>query len=221
MTVALAFATASASAMTVTIDEQGNGTIVENDGTKTPLVGSPGKDSGPGGLSNVLLYQLGLVPVAGDVLLTGIPGSSNSENFSDIVRFNADGTIAFYSDTTDGAESGDIADTPTPPQAIGSQSSWDPFHATLYGTQQKVKEVSSGGMDGAVYTPANADQPGFISSDIPVTYHIISDTSIGRIPEPSTWTMMILAFAALGFVGYRRRRHANVPINPVCSLVPF
>jgi hypothetical protein len=212
VTVALAFATASASAMTVTIDEQGNGTIVENDGTKTPLVGFRGKDGGPGGLNNVLLYQLGLVPVFGDVLLTG-SGSLNSEGVNDIVRFNADGTIAFYSDATDGEVSSDIADTPTPPQAMGSTSSWAPFHATLYGTQQKVKEVPSDGMDGAIYTPANADQPGFITSDIPVTYHFISDTSIG-IPEPSTWTMMTLAFAALGFVRCRRRRYANVSINP-------
>ena len=211
VTVALACATASASAMTVTINEQGNGTIVENDGTKTPLVGFLGKDDGPGGLNNVLLYPLGLVPVSGDVLLVG--GGLNSEGVSDIVRFNADGTIAFYSDT-DGAESGDRADTPTPPQAIGSVSSWAPFHATLYGTQKRVKEVTSGGMDGATYTPANADQPGFISSDIPVTYNLISDTSVGSIPEPSTWTMITLAFAALGFVRYRRRRHANVSINP-------
>ncbi len=26
------------------------------------------------------------------------------------------------------------------------------------------------------------------------------------VPEPSTWAMMLLGFAGLGFVGYRRRR---------------
>ena len=28
------------------------------------------------------------------------------------------------------------------------------------------------------------------------------------IPEPSTWAMMLLGFAGLGFVGYRRSRKA-------------
>jgi hypothetical protein len=26
------------------------------------------------------------------------------------------------------------------------------------------------------------------------------------VPEPSTWAMMLLGFAGLGFVGYRRQR---------------
>jgi hypothetical protein len=27
------------------------------------------------------------------------------------------------------------------------------------------------------------------------------------VPEPSTWVMMLLGFAGLGFIGYRRVRH--------------
>jgi PEP-CTERM motif len=29
------------------------------------------------------------------------------------------------------------------------------------------------------------------------------------IPEPSTWAMMLIAFAGLGFVGYRASRRAS------------
>ena len=32
------------------------------------------------------------------------------------------------------------------------------------------------------------------------------------IPEPSTWAMMVLGFAGLGFAGYRRGRKASVAI---------
>jgi len=32
--------------------------------------------------------------------------------------------------------------------------------------------------------------------------------NIGAVPEPSTWAMMLLGFAAVGFVTYRRRRTA-------------
>lgn len=42
----------------------------------------------------------------------------------------------------------------------------------------------------------------------PVLDHIVvTETSSGpTIPEPSTWTMMVLGFAALAFMGYRARR---------------
>jgi len=33
----------------------------------------------------------------------------------------------------------------------------------------------------------------------------ISDPSVGAVPEPSTWAMMILGFAGIGFMAYRRK----------------
>jgi hypothetical protein len=30
-------------------------------------------------------------------------------------------------------------------------------------------------------------------------------TDIGAVPEPSTWAMMILGFAGVGFMAYRRK----------------
>jgi len=35
--------------------------------------------------------------------------------------------------------------------------------------------------------------------------------SLATVPEPSTWAMMLLGFAGLGFVSYRRTRKASAP----------
>jgi hypothetical protein len=32
--------------------------------------------------------------------------------------------------------------------------------------------------------------------------------TISAVPEPSTWAMMILGFAGVGYLAYRRRNHA-------------
>jgi hypothetical protein len=33
--------------------------------------------------------------------------------------------------------------------------------------------------------------------------------NVGAVPEPSTWAMMLIGFCGLGFLAYRRRRHAS------------
>ena len=35
------------------------------------------------------------------------------------------------------------------------------------------------------------------------------DASLFAVPEPSTWAMLLLGFAGLGFAGYRRTRRAK------------
>jgi hypothetical protein len=35
------------------------------------------------------------------------------------------------------------------------------------------------------------------------------DTAVGAVPEPSTWAMMILGFAGVGFLAYRRRNQES------------
>ncbi len=37
-----------------------------------------------------------------------------------------------------------------------------------------------------------------------------STTTVGGVPEPSTWVMMILGFAGLGFAGYRKSKRTSV-----------
>ena len=38
---------------------------------------------------------------------------------------------------------------------------------------------------------------------------IFDDFAIAAVPEPSTWAMMILGFAGVGFMAYRRRSHGT------------
>lgn len=38
-----------------------------------------------------------------------------------------------------------------------------------------------------------------------VTVILDVNSTVSSVPEPSTWAMMILGFAALGFMAYRRR----------------
>jgi hypothetical protein len=43
----------------------------------------------------------------------------------------------------------------------------------------------------------------------PLTNTLSFDFSVFVVPEPSTWAMLLLGFAGLGFVGYRRTRRAK------------
>jgi hypothetical protein len=36
---------------------------------------------------------------------------------------------------------------------------------------------------------------------------------IGSVPEPSTWAMMILGFAGMGFIAYRRRKGGTLALT--------
>ena len=48
---------------------------------------------------------------------------------------------------------------------------------------------------------------GISGADITLAQEVLSTSSV---PEPSTWAMMIIGFAGLGFAGYRRRKAAAV-----------
>jgi hypothetical protein len=37
-----------------------------------------------------------------------------------------------------------------------------------------------------------------------LTNFVVNDT-VGAVPEPSTWAMMIFGFAGIGFMAYRRK----------------
>jgi PEP-CTERM motif len=48
--------------------------------------------------------------------------------------------------------------------------------------------------------------------DVPVGYtfdtlsgHDYSSNAVGAVPEPSTWAMLLLGFAGIGFMAYRRK----------------
>lgn len=41
---------------------------------------------------------------------------------------------------------------------------------------------------------------------------ILDNVSVSAVPEPATWAMMLLGFAALGFAGYRQARKSVTPV---------
>src|SRR5262249_2016472 len=86
---------------TVTVDENGHGTIMFPGGGTIPLASALGQDTGPGGRSNALIYSLFSPPglTGGDVIVTE-PGGQ----VGDLLRFNPDqiapdqtpGVLVFY-----------------------------------------------------------------------------------------------------------------------------
>jgi hypothetical protein len=178
--VAMVAGSASAQGILVSIDENGNGNL-----GGVPIPGVVGPDPGPGGLPNALLYfpppGVGFVP--GDVLIFE-PGPT-PDVLSDVVRFNMNGPVVFYSEREDNDPKPELAD-------VG-------FPLAHYPNIVQLIEQGSEGNDGLLYTPTST-QPGFVPGVPPVTYQIVSD-----VPEPST--LVLLAGTALGLLvcGWRRR----------------
>jgi len=180
VTLLLSPAFAFANGLLITIDENGNGSI-----GGTAITGALQADPGPGGLASVLGYKLtGFSPgVQGDVFLVDILPSGPVR--LDVLRFNGDGTVLFYSDNVDGFD--DLADTPSPPG--GS-----------YGTPAEITE-------GALYTPGATD-PGALfntitGKQIHVTYDFESDLD-AKVPEPSS--LLLLGSGLLALAGSLKRR---------------
>jgi len=170
---ALAIAGAqTVSAAFVQVDEFGNGTI---DGTPLPWFLEPDPTRIPP-TWNVLVYQLPFAGVAGDVVML----DEGTTVWSDEVRFDGQGYLIFYSDSTDGYDA--PADTPYLP---------DPPPVFIF-------EVGSEAHSWADYTPT-ADEPGFDLGFQPV-YKFISD-----IPEPAAYPAAFGALA-LGVGAFLRAR---------------
>ena len=117
-----------------------------------------------------LYYKFGTVSLPGDVVLlepqapTGTP--------SDMLRFDGQGGVYFFSDYEPGEANTDLADVPVMPQPI------NPVF---------INEVGPEGNNGALYSPV-AGQPGFDTSGIlpGLQYNIISD-----VPEPASVALLL------------------------------
>ena len=172
--------------VSITVDENGNGTLTNTAGFFGALPFSQITDPGPGGLTGVANYGLLRPPglTAGDLVL--LEGDSTS----DIIRFDPatnSGSLFFYSDVDGGVDA--LADIGLP----------DGLNTNVV----RLSEVDlGGGLSGVIYTPTSG-QPGFVTgAGGPVIYTLVSD-----VPEPGSLPLMAFGAAFLGY--YLRRRKAG------------
>jgi hypothetical protein len=168
-----------AAAALITVDELGNGFI---DGT--PLAFALATDPGPGNSGvPALTYTLPFAGLQGDVLM------QEGGVTTDVLRFNGNGTLVFYSAADDLDTPPSLADGPVLP-------------ITFYPRQATIVEVGTETDNGAFYTP-NDVQPGFDARTAP-TYHFVSDGVAQATPEPGT--LALTGLGMLGLVAWLRRR---------------
>jgi hypothetical protein len=160
----------------ITVDENGNGTLLFPGVPAFTSTGVLAPDPGPGGLLFSLTYNLLGPPglIAGDVIL--LEGGLQS----DLIRFNPAGTstgypasLVFYSEI-EGL--GQLADTGLP--------------TARYTNLLSLPEVASG----TLYTPT-ASQPGFVPG-FSVTYNFLSSEPTG-VPEPAAASLLLAGTGVL------------------------
>jgi hypothetical protein len=166
---------------TWSLDENGNGFL-----SGGSLVGfSNGTlQREPRSGQTTLYYNLGTgMNMAGDIALYELPSHATN----DLLRFDGQGGVYFFSDREPGEPNPDLADVSLLP-------------ATQPGTLF-LDEIGPEGNNGAFYTPAPG-QPGFdTSGTFPgLTYHFISD-----VPEPAAPALFLFGAACWGFKVIRRK----------------
>ena len=96
-----------------------------------------------------------------------------------------------------------VFDSTTPPdswQVFGSNSATASYTSVLTGSDEGVDHVLSG-------TDANFKFYYFTATAGNVLLTSVDATA--AVPEPSTWAMLILGFAGVGFLAYRRRNQGS------------
>jgi PEP-CTERM motif len=173
-------------------------------------------------------YQ-GLVDPANALAVTGITGT-----FSDAAVGITDQTIKELITTSPQAHHDPDYTIPYsfgwyPGLPDGPTVSYDNLFYTGYGAPVTCLGVPPGGYFddyGVMFELSNGDIVDMFSNgDAPTDaiYGVVVYTANGpnydnfdgltlTVPEPSTWAMMILGFAGLGFAGYRRSRKAEAAI---------
>jgi hypothetical protein len=64
-----------------------------------------------------------------------------------------------------------------------------------------------------IYSDASGNSHAFLATPHLGLFSSTAATSLDAVPEPSTWAMLLIGFAGLGFAGFRRRTgRANTPI---------
>jgi PEP-CTERM motif len=163
----------------ITMDENGNAYL-------TPSQLFPytiGTDPNSG--IATLEYTLPFAGVAGDVLLQEVAGGP----LSDVLRFDGNSHVYFFSDNADGVDS--LADVGLP--TVFSANAAGPFLET--GTE--------GGFQNYMYTPS-ATGPGAVGNGTVYTFNIISD-----VPEPGSMLLAGLGGGLMLLLNLKRRIARN------------
>ena len=88
--------------------------------------------------------------------------------------------------------------------AVGASGSYVPFSTLLAGNPGAlINEID------IVFDSYSAVQSALLNS-ISIN-GVVYDTPVAAVPEPPTWAMMILGFAGVGFMAYRRRNNQAGP----------
>jgi hypothetical protein len=162
--------------------------------------------SGPQTVQYTLLgYEAGYTntfSVGGTLVFTGGGGSSTSQVVSPLI-FPTNGLVNFSFSANGGTSSvfngsnvslGTLNNPATPPGLPNFFISfYMPDGITLGATSGNSGIIALD--DGGGGVPADADY-----DDLVVKFQFTS-----AVPEPSTWAMMLLGFAGVGFVAYRRK----------------
>jgi len=180
--------------VTITVDENGNGSW---DGVPLFPAGSLATDTGPGGLANALTYYFANATpphgaaidyvLGGDLLITETAGG----NLSELIHFRtgnplflAPASLVFYSDKLDGVDS--LAD-------IGFPTAFNDITATL------VEPGVEGGWQTIYYLPVPG-QPGYVDDPLNTGHSYIAYNFISDVPEPTTGalvgTILLMAFGS-------------------------
>jgi hypothetical protein len=169
----------------VTFDENGKGTYQQNNNMSTALPFTVGS-------GNVLTYLLPFAVTPGDVLINdNLAGVA--PDFGDILRFTANNTVEYYSDSGPN----------DPPDALADNATF-PTRDSISANAFTLNEVGPEGNNGFIYTPT-VGQPGYNAAVTVTAYGVISDAPI---PEAASSVSLGLLLTLGGLVVVSRRRKA-------------
>jgi PEP-CTERM motif len=92
-------------------------------------------------------------------------------------------------------------------QVFGSNSATSGYMSLLTGSDESTHNLT--GAAGSYKYYYFADQNAYSGDN--VLLHNVSGV-VASVPEPTTWAMMILGFAGVGFMGYRRSRKTAISL---------
>jgi hypothetical protein len=184
--------------------------------------------SGVGVMKKLVIGSLALAmsaavsaPVLASVIDWTLEGVTFDDGGTASGTFSTDsstGNIVSYDITTTPGSSlvGTEYDSTTAPFVANNQSGPNSFALLtggLYINLTFLNPLTSPGIDPIVignYQASNTAKSWECNNCSPIRLIATGEAVSSPVPEPSTWAMMLVGFAALGFAGYRFSRRASV-----------